>query len=123
MQQSTESIPLLWQRRLGFLGVLLALPGIPVLISMGLFAEELTRVINVSPEAVLPTTPVMAGIARFLQSYWYLPTLAMVVFYWRWMSKSATRLIWCNAILALAIPFTIVAFSYFSALQQEIAHR
>jgi len=114
----TETSPTLWQRRAGLLGIVLMLPLASVLIAAGRSSYDLTHALR-TPELILPLTPVIESISGLLMNFWYIAAVGMIAFYWLWMSKTRSRLIWCNAVLAIVVPLMMFVFIY-AAIEQQM---
>jgi hypothetical protein len=90
----------------GIIGVLLTMPMMRFIIFCGGSLRDMSHATYLE-FTTLPTTPVLIAAGWVLSRFWYVVPGLMLAAYLYWVVKTAKRVLWFNAIMAILFPLLL----------------
>ena len=116
------AVPTRGQKQFGALVILFC---IPCEYLLGKWGHSLDETVTRTGILDSPLTTIIVGIGRGLSDFWYVAPAIAIALYAAWISRTANRIIWFNAILSIAVPLAVMIFwlgysAQMSAIQEAL---
>jgi len=102
--QPSLSRPATW---IGATALLLSLTSISLVVLLSRGLKDIINAIRNAP--LYPLTPPLLTLGQFLSTWWPIPAVGLLIFYFGWVRKKTARVLWFNAVYSIALVVVLAA--------------
>lgn len=83
------------------IALLLSLASVSLIVLLSFGLKDIIKAIRNAP--LYSLTPLLLTLGQFLATWWPIPTVGLIVFYFGWVRKKTPRVLWFNTLYCIAL--------------------